>query len=131
MTKIQITCALSAPARRAWSQLQREQKFDFVAELFFDSLKFARYREFAVMPQFYTTRDGRRLAIQHSQLPREEKRRETKVAINLKTWGKMKKCQSMGLTIVWQIEEILYFAFVRGILDSHNTCKKGGSSSDY
>lgn len=116
MNTIQITCPLSAPARRAWQQLHQEHKFDFAAELFFDSLRFTRYRDFAVMPRFYTAPNGRRLALKHSQINREENRQETKIAVQLKTWNKMKKYQSLGLGIAWQIEEILYFAFVRGIL---------------
>jgi hypothetical protein len=111
---VNISFALSAPARRAWANLQNHRQFDHVAELFFDALRHERYREFAVEPEFFTELHGRRKARKSSQRPAGEKLYSTRITLRLKTLQQMKRLEAMGLTLSWQVEEILYFGFIRG-----------------
>lgn len=114
MPLVKMTFLLSAPARRAWASLKSHRQFDFVAELFFDMLRHERYRAFAVEPEFFTDLHGRRKARKSSQRPAGEKLYRTRITLRLKTLQQMKRLEAMGLTLSWQIEEILYFGFVRG-----------------
>ncbi|MFZ5629255.1 MAG: hypothetical protein ACOY5B_09030 [Spirochaetota bacterium] len=114
MSLVNISFALSAPARRAWASLQNHRQFDEVADLFFDSLRHERYRNFAVEPVFFTGLHGRRRARKSSQRPAGEKLYSTRLTLRLQTLQQMKRLESMGLTLSWQVEEILYFGFLRG-----------------
>ncbi|GAB4436054.1 MAG: hypothetical protein OHK0011_19230 [Turneriella sp.] len=114
MSLVKLTFPLSAPARRAWTSLQNHREFDHIADLFFDSLRHERYREFAVQPEFSTGLNGRRKARKSSQRPAGEKLYNTRLTLRLRTLQQMKRLESMGLTLSWQVEEILYFGFLRG-----------------
>lgn len=114
MSLVNVSFALSAPARRAWASLQSHRQFDHVADLFFDTLRHERYRDFAVAPEFFTERNGRRRARKSSQQPAGEKLYITSLTLRLRTLQQMKRLEAMGLTLSWQIEEILYFGFRRG-----------------
>lgn len=116
MATIEITFALSAPARRALSSLRSPRAFDLIAERFFDKLRNERYREFAVEPAFFTSPHGHRLARNANQRPRGEKVHRTRAAITLQTLQAMKRLQQRGLSLTWQIEEILYLAFREGLI---------------
>ena len=117
MSLVNISFALSAPARRAWKSLQNHRQFDHIADLFFDTLRHERYRDFAVEPEYFTELHGRRKAHRSSQRPAGEKLYSTQVTLRLKTLQQMKRLESMGLILSWQIEEILYFGFLRGFIE--------------
>lgn len=116
MSLVNISFALSAPARRAWANLQNHRQFDHIAELFFDTLRHERYRNFAVEPEFFTERYGRRKARVSSQRRDGEKVHSTRLTMRLSTLRQMKRLELLGFTLSWQIEEILYFGFHRGFI---------------
>jgi hypothetical protein len=117
VTLVKIQFALSAPARLAWTSLRSHQEFDHIAEHFFDALRYERYRDFAVMPEYYTERHGRRHAVRASQQPPGEKLHPTRLTMRLKTLQQMKRLEAQrGLMLGWQVEEILYFGFRRGMI---------------
>lgn len=116
MTTIEMSFALSAPARRALESLGSPRVLEFIAERFFDKLTSERYRDFAVLPQFYTTPQGYRLARSTSLRPRGEKLKSSRARLTIKTFRLMKKLQMRGLGLTWQLEEMLFFAFEQGLL---------------
>ncbi len=116
MANIEMTFALSAPARRALSNLPSARSFELIAERFIDKLQHERYREFAVEPAFFTSAHGYRLARAAAQRPQGEKLHRTRAQLTLKTLRAMKRLQQRGLSLTWQIEEILYFAFREGFI---------------
>ncbi len=116
MATIEMTFSLSAPARRALAHLPSVRSLEFVADRFFDKVQNERYRNFAVEPAFYTSPHGHRLARSGAQRPRGEKLQGTRTVLTIKTLRGMKKLQQRGLSLTWQLEEILYFAFMQGFL---------------
>ena len=120
MTTIEMSFALSAPARRALESLSSPWALEFIAELFFDKLTTERYRDFAIEPQYYTTPHGYRLARSTSLRPRGEKLKSSRARLTIRTFRLMKKLQLRGLALTWQLEEMLYFAFEHGLLKVAN-----------
>lgn len=120
MTTIEMSFALSAPARRALESLSSPWALEFIAELFFDKLTTERYRDFAIEPQYYTTPHGYRLARSTSLRPRGEKLKSSRARLTIRTFRLMKKLQLRGLALTWQLEEMLYFAFEQGLLTGAN-----------
>ena len=116
MTTIEMSFALSAPARRALESLGSPRVLEFIAERFFDTLTTERYRDFAVKPQYYTTAHGYRLARSASLRPRGEKLKSSRARMTIRTFRLMKKIQARGLGLTWQLEEMLFFAFEQGLL---------------
>lgn len=116
MSTIEMSFSLSAPARRALSSLGSARVLEYIAERFADTLSRERYRNFAVTPQYYTNPQGYRLAKAGSQRPRGEKLCKNRVQLTIKTLRVMKRLESRGLALTWQLEEMLYFAFCRGLL---------------
>lgn len=116
MATIQISVPLSAPAARAWRSLCHHTEFDQIAELFFDKLQYERYRDFAVLPEFFTNHRGERIARRQSQHPKGEKLQQVKLRVGLPTFRRMQKLQRRGLTLAWQVEEILFYGFRTGLL---------------
>lgn len=120
MTTIEMSFALSAPARRALESLGSPRALECIAERFFDKLTTERYRDFAVEPQYYTTPHGYRLARSTSLRPRGEKLKSSRARLTIRTFRLMKKLQMRGLALTWQLEEMLYFAFEHGLLKGAN-----------
>ncbi len=116
MTTIEMSFALSAPARRALESLGSPSVLEFIAERFFDKVTTERYRDFVVEPQFYTTPHGYRVARSASLRSRGEKIKSSRARLTIKTFRLMKKLQVRGLALTWQLEEMLYFAFEQGLL---------------
>lgn len=116
MSLVNITFAISAPAKRAWDNLKNHRQFDHIAELFFDALQHERYRCFAVRPDFFTEVHGHRKARRDSLRAPGEKLHKTKLIVQLKTLQRMKRLENLGLSLSWQVEEILYFGFSHGML---------------
>jgi len=116
MATIEMTFALSAPARRALALLPSVRSLEFVAERFFDKMQNERYRDFAVEPAFFTSPHGHRLARAAAQRPRGEKLQSMRTALTIKTFRGMKRLQQRGLNLTWQLEEILYFAYQQGFI---------------
>jgi len=114
MAILQMTFSLSAPARRALATLQTVRQLEHIAEQFFDRLTHERYRDFAVMPQYYTTAHGYRAARRSGQRPQREKLSGVRVTLTIRMLRSMKKLESRGLQLAWQMEEILYFGFLHG-----------------
>ncbi|MBS0619631.1 MAG: hypothetical protein JSR44_15710 [Spirochaetes bacterium] len=114
MAILQMTFSLSAPARRALGTLQTVKQLEHIAERFFDRLAHERYRDFAVTPQYYTTAHGYRAARRIGQRPPREKCIGVRVTLTIHMLRSMKKLESRGLQLAWQIEEILYFGFLHG-----------------
>jgi len=117
MTTIGMTFALSAPARRALLSLPSPRMLEFIAERFFDKLKNERYREFAFIPEYFTTPHGYRFARKGRQRPPGEKLQAHRVRLTLKTFRVMKKLETRGLNLTWLLEEILYFGFKEGWIE--------------
>ena len=120
MSLVNITFALSAPAKRAWENLSNHRHFDQVAELFFDAMRHERYRNFVVDPHFFTEVHGHRRARKHSLRSPGEKLHRVRLVMQLQTLQKMKRLENLGLALSWQVEEILYFGFCRGLLPRMN-----------
>jgi hypothetical protein len=116
MATIEMTFALSAPARRALAHLPSVRSLEFVAERFFDKVQHERYRDFAVAPAYFTSPHGHRLARAAQQRPRGEKLQEMRTTLTIKTFRGMKRLQQRGLSLTWQLEEILYFAYRHGFI---------------
>lgn len=116
MTTIEMSFALSAPARRALDSLGSPSVLEFIAERFFDKLNTERYRDFVVNPKYYTTPHGHRLARRTSLRPPGEKLKSSRARMTIKTFRLMKKLQMRGLALTWQLEEMLFFAFEQGLL---------------
>lgn len=116
MATIEMTFSLSAPARRALSHLPSVRALEFAADRFFDKVQNERYRDFAVEPAFYTSPHGHRLARSAAQRPQGEKLQGTRTTLTIKTLRGMKKLQQRGLSLTWQLEEILFFAYVQGFI---------------
>lgn len=116
MATIEMTFALSAPARRALALLPNVRSLEFVAERFFDKIQNERYRDFAVEPAFFTSPHGHRLARAVQQRPRGEKLYGTRTTLTIKTLRGMKRLQQRGLSLTWQLEEMLYFGYQQGFI---------------
>lgn len=129
MSLVNITFAISAPAKRAWHNLENHRQFDHIAELFFDALQHERYRGFAVRPVFFTEIHGNRKARKHSLRAPGEKLHKTKLIMQLRTLQRMKRLENLGLSLSWQVEEILYFGFTRGLLHPRIYAQQVMSSS--
>lgn len=123
MTTIELTFALSAPARRALQGVCTPHNLEFVAERFFDKLENERYREFAVAPDYYTNPRGHRCVRSHSFRRRGEKLAGCRTRLTIKTFRRMKKFQVRGLALTWQLEEILYFGFREGLINDTSVIK--------
>ena len=115
MAILEMTFALSAPARRAMKSIASARNLEFIAERFFDKIEHERYRDFAVNPGYYTTPHGHRQA--KSYRPTGEKLQSLRTSLTIKTFRGMKKLQARGLNLTWQLEEILYFGFQQGFID--------------
>ena len=116
MSLVNITFALSAPAKRAWENLSNHRQFDHVAGLFFDAMRHERYRNFVVEPHFFTEAHGHRRARKYSLRLPGEKLHRVRLVMQLQTLQKMKRLENLGLALSWQVEEILYFGYCRGLL---------------
>lgn len=117
MATLEMTFALSAPARRALKALISPRSLEFIAERFFDRLENDRFRDFAVVPGYYTTPHGHRLARAGAQRPKGEKLQSHRTRLTIKTYRGMKRLQARGLGLTWQMEEILYFGFREGFIE--------------
>jgi hypothetical protein len=118
MPNIQMTFALSAPARRALATLNSAQSLELIAERFFDKIQNERYRDFAVAPGYFTTPHGKRHVYSSTNRSQCEKKQGLRIALTIQTLRGMKKLQARGLGLTWQLEEILYFGFKEGFI--HN-----------
>ncbi len=116
MATLEMTFALSAPARRALDSLVSPRSLEFIADRFFDKIEHERYRDFAVIPPFYTTPHGHRQARAGQQRQRGEKLKSQRAKLTIKTFRGMKRLQARGLGLTWQLEEILYFGFKEGFI---------------
>lgn len=116
MPIIETTFALSAPARRALTLLRSPQHLEYIAERFFDKIRNERYRDFAVAPTYFTTMHGYRQVHLVTTKSRQEKLENRKTSVTIKMLRGMKKLQSRGLSLTWQMEEILYFGFKEGLI---------------
>lgn len=121
MATIELTFALSAPARRALRAIQSPHNLEFVAERFFDKVENERYREFAVSPTYYTNPHGYRSV--RSYRPRGEKLGGHRTRLTIRTFRRMKRLQARGLGLTWQMEEILYFGFREGLINDTSVIK--------
>lgn len=117
MAILEMTFALSAPARRALQGLPSPRMLEFIADRFFDKLENERYREFAVIPGYFTTPHGHRRARSAAQRPQGEKLKSWRTRLTIKTFRGMKKLETRGLSLTWQLEEILYFGFREGFIE--------------
>lgn len=116
MSIIHLTFALSGPARRALRQIESPLEFARIAEIFADKVKHERYRDYAVMPGYFTLPHGYRRARRESlRLPGENLHR-TRVALCLKTLNTLRAMERRGLSLTWLVEEVLYFGFRSGML---------------
>jgi len=115
MTTINLTFALSAPARRAIASLS-PSRLAFITERFFDTLEAVRYRDFVVSPRYFSDTYGRRRAAKTGQLLSENRNR-LRLYLPLSSYRLMKRLESRGLTLTWQLEEMLYFAVKEGLLN--------------
>lgn len=116
MASIEMSFALSAPARRALASLSSARNLEYIAARFFDTIANERYRAFAIEPQYYTSPHGRRMARSFNQRPPGEKVESRRTALTIRMLREMKKLQARGLSLTWQMEEILYFGFREGLL---------------
>lgn len=130
MTTIEMSFALSAPARRALASLGSPRTLEFIAECFFDKLTAERYRSFAIQPQYYTSPQGYRLARSSSLRPKGEKLGSSRARLTIRTFRMMKKLQTRGLALAWQLEEMLYFAFQQGLLPEENPSNNSAQRQD-
>lgn len=117
MATVELTFALSVPARRALASLASPQALEFIAERFVDAMQNERYRDFAFAPAYYTTPHGYRTARKGMQRPVGEKLQSCRTRLTVKTFRAMKKLETRGLSLTWQLEEILYYGFSRGYLN--------------
>lgn len=128
MTTIEMSFALSAPARRALAELGSPRVLECIAEQFSAKLNGERYRNFAVEPEFYTSPQGYRLARSTSQRPRGEKRVSVRALLTIRTLRVMKRLQTRGLGFTWQLEEMLFYAFQSGyLLSGRENLEKPGN----
>lgn len=116
MATIEIAFVLSAPARKALGLVSSPQRLNFMAERFFDQMRHERYRDFAVEPQFFTNPHGFRSVKTATLRPRGEKVKTLRARLAIETLQQMKRLQARGLSLNWQMEEILYFGFRQGLL---------------
>ena len=120
MKTITIQLKLTAPARRALMQIKSASEFGFICECFTQTLNSVRYRDFVVMPHYVTNVHGFRIA--KTQLPalRRECMKPMSVKIPLIALKQMKRLKRRGLDFQWQVEEMLFYAFQRGIYNQTN-----------
>lgn len=129
MATLEMTFVLSAPARRALASLVSARSLEFIAERFFDKLEHERYRDFAVIPGYYTTPHGHRQARAGAQRPQGEKLKSWRTKLTIKTLRGMKKLQARGLGLTWQMEEILYFGFREGFIDDGTSARNNTAAN--
>lgn len=124
MAILEMTFVLSAPARRALEKIPSAHSLEFIAERFFDKLEHERYRSFAVEPRYFTCAHGYRRARQAEQRPRGEKLHSHRLRLTIRTFRAMKRLQAKGLSLSWQLEEMLFFAFQEGMIQFNADSEK-------